>query len=68
VRAPTPRDAPPLTDGALHPAPATVAAPAAAFMSGVAAVGDPPRPLTLLDPRAILGADVIQPLRAGRAA
>ena len=49
--------------GDLQPPPATLAPEPASYLDGVAAAGDPPRPLCLLAPERILGAEALRPFR-----
>jgi chemotaxis signal transduction protein len=47
----------------LRPPPATLAPEPASYLDGVVAAGDPPRPLCLLAPERILGAEPLRPFR-----
>ena len=57
-----------IADGELRPPPPTLAAEPAQYLSGVAAVGEPVRPLLLLDPERVLSTDRLRPFRKARAA
>ena len=52
-----------LADDEVRPPPATLAAEPAAYLDGVAASGDPPRPLLLLAPERVLGSPHLTPYR-----
>jgi purine-binding chemotaxis protein CheW len=52
-----------LGDDERQPPPSTLAAEPAAYLDGVAAVGEPPRPLMLLAPERILGSPRLAPYR-----
>jgi len=54
------RDVP---DDAVRPPPTTLEADAAAYLSGVATIDDPPRPLLLLDPERVLTTDQLRPFQ-----
>jgi purine-binding chemotaxis protein CheW len=47
----------------VRPPPPTLAPEPASYLDGVAAAGDPPRPLCLLAPERILGAEPLRPFR-----
>jgi purine-binding chemotaxis protein CheW len=53
-------------DGELAPPPPTLAAEAASYLRGVAAVDDPPHPLNVLDPERLLASERLRPFRRGR--
>ncbi len=50
-------------EGDVRPPPATLAAEPAAYLDGVAAAGEPPRPLLLLAPERVLGSPHLAPYR-----
>jgi purine-binding chemotaxis protein CheW len=52
-----------LAEGELHAPPATLAADPAAYLDGVARVGEPPRPLLVLAPERVLGSPQLMPFR-----
>lgn len=52
-----------VADADVKPPPSTLAAEPAAYLDGVAAVGDPPRPLLLLAPERVLGSPELTPYR-----
>lgn len=52
-----------LEPGELKPPPPTLAAEPAGYLDGVAAAGDPPRPLLLLAPERVLGSSQLSPYR-----
>ncbi len=52
-----------LPPGELKPPPATLQAEPAAYLEGVAQNGDPPRPLLILAPERLLGAERLAPFR-----
>jgi purine-binding chemotaxis protein CheW len=52
-----------LDEPSLKPPPPTLAAEPASYLDGVAAAGDPPRPLMLLAPERVLGSERLRPFR-----
>jgi purine-binding chemotaxis protein CheW len=52
-----------LGDDEIRPPPSTLAAEPAGYLDGVAASGDPPRPLLLLAPERVLGSPHLTPYR-----
>jgi chemotaxis signal transduction protein len=53
-------------DGALRDPPPSLDAEGASYLRGVAAVGDPPRALAVLDPERVLGSERLKPYRRGK--
>jgi purine-binding chemotaxis protein CheW len=53
---------------ALGAPPPTLSSESAAYLRGVASVGDPPAPLLILDPERVLGSDRLRPFRRTRGA
>jgi purine-binding chemotaxis protein CheW len=52
-----------VAEGDVKPPPTTLAADPASYLDGVAASGDPPRPLLLLAPERLLGSPQLTPYR-----
>jgi purine-binding chemotaxis protein CheW len=52
----------------VQPTPATLHPETALYLRGVATMGDPPRPLLLIDPEKVLAAEQLRPFRRDRPA